>query len=235
MLRVAGTTAQPVARHHARRFLAARVVTTSVYLVRHGAYDHRPSPEGTEASCDHGLSEQGRRQARALHDRLARSGEIRADVLVCSTLPRALQTAQAIAPALGLEPQPAPELCEWDSGNEILGAETFMARFKALAPAQRRTHRFWPGFETIDEFTARVQGKLREIVAAHDGKTVVLVVHGGVVEAAFHHFLGFGPGPFEGGYPAADHTSLTLWRRSSHREDWVQQFANDTQHLSRPA
>lgn len=208
--------------------------TTSIFIIRHGAYHHRPCAEGTEAACDLGLSEVGLAQAQALQRRLAQSGEIRADLLLCSTLPRARQTAEIIAPALGLVPQPVSELCEWDSGNEVLGAEAFSRQFEALDPAQRRVHRFCEGFETIAEFTRRVHGKLQELVESQVGRTLVLVAHGGVVEAAFHYFLGFGPGPFEGGYPASDHTSITLWRRSGRAGDWVQVFANDTWHLRAP-
>ena len=203
---------------------------TSVYLVRHGDYLHRPSPEG-EAASDGGLSALGRQQALALRDRLQRSAEIRPDAFFCSTLPRARETAELIAPALGLSPQALPELCEWESGNEALGAAAFMARFDALDATARRTHRFHPGGETMAEFTRRVQGKLSELVEHFEGRTLVLVAHGGVIEVAFSHFLGFGPGPFEGGYPAAGHTSLTLWRRSGTRPEWVQEFANDTHHL----
>lgn len=204
---------------------------TSVYIIRHGAYDHRPSPEGTEASCDFGLSQAGIRQVQALRSRLERTQEIQADALFSSTLPRARQTAELIAPALRLQPQPLAELCEWESGNERLGMEAFMAALQALKGSERHNHRFWPGFETIREFTHRVHGKLHELVGAHDGKSIVLVAHGGVVEAAFHYFLGMGAHPFEGGYPAAGHTSITHWRRSSTREDWIQDYANDTHHL----
>lgn len=206
-------------------------VPTSVFLIRHAAYEHRASPEGTEAACDGGLSALGRQQAQLLAERLARTGEIKADALFCSTLPRAVQTAELLAPALGLAPQPVQDLCEWDSGNELLGMEAFTAQLRALSAAERASHRFWPGFETLAEFTARVQGRLRELTRIYDGRTLVLVVHGGVVEAAFHHFLGFGPGPFTGGYPAAGHTSITHWRQSTHRDEWVQAFANDTHHL----
>ena len=206
-------------------------MTTSVYIIRHGAYDHRPSRQGTEASCDFGLSELGHSQVQALRDRLMRTGEIKTDALFCSTLPRAKQTAELIAPALGMAPQAFDELCEWESGNEVLGVGAFMQNFSELAPAERRDHRFHPGFETISEFTGRVQRKLHELLGLYEGRTIVMVVHGGVVEAAFHYFLGFGPGPFEGGYPAAGHTSITLWRRSGSREAWVQEFANDTHHL----
>ena len=204
---------------------------TSVFIIRHGAYDRRASAEGTEASCDFGLSELGHTQVQALRERLARTQDVKADALFCSTLPRALQTAELIAPALELKPQPVPDLCEWESGNEILGVEAFMAKFNELSASARRNYRFCSGFETIAEFTKRVQTKLHELVEAYRDKTIVLVVHGGVVEAAFHYFLGFGPGPFEGGYPAAGHTSITHWRKSSARENWVQEFANDTHHL----
>jgi len=206
-------------------------VSTSVFIIRHGAYDHRPSPEGTEASGDFGLSGLGLKQVSALRDRLARAREIQADALFCSTLPRARQTADLLGPSLGLLPQPVPELCEWESGNEVMGVDSFLTRFNELNPTARRNYRFSPGFETINEFTARVHGKLQDLVHAYQDKTIVLVVHGGVVEAAFHYFLGFCPGPFEGGYPAAGHTSITHWKRSSSREAWIQEFANDTHHL----
>lgn len=204
---------------------------TSIFIIRHGAYDHRPSLQNTEAPSDFGLSALGRQQVQALRDRLTRTKEIQTDALFCSTLPRARQTAELIAPVLGVIPQVVAELCEWDSGNEVLGVDAFMEKFRGLTPTERRNHRFHPGFETISEFTGRVHRKLHALINLYEEKTIVLVVHGGVVEAAFHYFLGFGPGLFEGGYPAAGHASITLWRRSSSREDWVQEFANDTHHL----
>jgi broad specificity phosphatase PhoE len=206
-------------------------VSTLIYLIRHGAYDHRPSPQGTEASCDFGLSELGRAQAGALSRRLAQTSEIKADHLFSSTLPRAVQTAEALSTVLRQSPIAMQELCEWESGNEVMGNEAFMARFNGLRGAERRNYRFATGFETIAEFTERVHAKLGELTRRHEDQSLVMVVHGGVVEAAFHYFLGFGPGPFEGGYPAAGHCSITLWKRSGSREDWVQMFANDTHHL----
>lgn len=203
---------------------------SSVFLIRHGAYEHRPSLQG-EAASDLGLSELGRQQARALRDRLVRTQEIQADALFCSTLPRARQTAELIAPVFGLPLQAVPELCEWESGNEVLGVDLFMARFNALSPTQRLHHRFHPGCETLAEFTERVQSRLAELLQAFDEQTLVIVAHGGIIEVAFAYFLGLGRRPFEGGYPAAGHASITLWRRPAARDDWVQEFANDTHHL----
>lgn len=204
---------------------------TSVLLIRHGDYVHRPSPAG-EAASDHGLSPRGLLQAKALHDRLAITPALRADVLVCSTLPRARQTAEAIAPAWGIAALPMPALCEWESGNEALGAEAFAAQFHAVPAPERRHHRFHPGCETMAEFAQRVCTALAALTTRHAGLGLAIVAHGGVIEVAFQHFLGFGPGLFEGGYPAADQASLTLWRHDQGRHDaWVQVFANDTAHL----
>jgi broad specificity phosphatase PhoE len=206
-------------------------VPTSVFLIRHGDYERRPSLTGAEASCDLGLSELGRRQVGALCDRLTRTQEIQPDALFCSTLPRARHTAELLGVSLGMTPREVPEFCEWNSGNEAVGLSAFMERLNALKPAERRVHRFHPGCETIHEFSHRVLGKLDELIAALEGKTFVMVVHGGVIEAAFSYFVGFGQGPFAGGYPAAGHASITLWRRASEKEDWVQEFANDRHHL----
>lgn len=204
---------------------------TSVFLIRHADYDHRPSAAG-EAASDHGLSELGRRQAQALADRLARTREIAADALYCSTLPRARQTAERIAPVLGCTPVALPGLCEWDSGNEAIGIDRFVALFRSLRPEQRRRHRFHPGAETIAEFAERVARTLDGLLAQSERRTIVIVAHGGVVEAAFCHFLGYGPGPYEGGHPAVGQASITLWQRQAADEDWTLEFSNDTHHLA---
>lgn len=204
---------------------------TSVFIIRHGDYLHRPSPQGTEASADLGLSAWGRAQAEALRQRLAGSGDIHADALFCSTLPRARQTAALIAPALGVGPEALAGLCEWESGNEAMDVASFQASFDALAPADRRHHRFHPGCETIAEFTQRVHGQLAQLLADHEGKSLVLVAHGGVLEAAHSFFQSTAPGPFEDAYPAPGHTAITHWHREDPRDAWALVFANDSRHL----
>ena len=206
-------------------------MATSIFIIRHGAYERRPMPGGNEASSDHGLSALGRRQVDALRERLARTGEIRADALFSSTLPRARQTAELIASSVGAQPLALEELCEWESGNEAIDAAEWKAQFDRLSALERRDHRFAPGCETLREFTRRVQGKLADLEARFEGKTIALVVHGGVVRAAFARFVGVDSDLFDGGYPAAGHASITLWRRSDVSRHWVQEFANDTHHL----
>ena len=51
----------------------------------------------------YGVTQLGRAQATALRDHLAVSGRVRADVLLSSVIPRAIETAEIIAPGLGIE------------------------------------------------------------------------------------------------------------------------------------
>ena len=75
---------------------------TNLYLVRHGEAFSNVEPIIGGMHGDKGLTPLGIKQAEKLRDRLAATGEIPADVLIGSTLPRARQTTEIIAPALGL-------------------------------------------------------------------------------------------------------------------------------------
>ena len=71
---------------------------THLYIIRHG----QAISVVQRTTGDPGLSPLGVKQAERLRDRLAASGEIAADILISSTMLRAKQTAEIIAPALGL-------------------------------------------------------------------------------------------------------------------------------------
>ncbi len=75
---------------------------TTLYLIRHGEAVSNVEPIVGGVRGDSGLTPRGVAQAERLRDRLAESHEIDADVLIASTMPRARQTAEIIAPALGL-------------------------------------------------------------------------------------------------------------------------------------
>src|SRR5688500_14004005 len=87
---------------------------TRLVLVRHGeAQSFVDGVIGGAKGCT-GLSALGRKQAAALHDRLARTRELE-DVtsIYTSTLPRASETAELIAPAVGEHVLTSTcELCE---------------------------------------------------------------------------------------------------------------------------
>src|SRR5690606_9684374 len=87
-------------------------------LVRHGdAFAGLSGVIGGERGC-RGLTDLGRRQSEALRDHLATSARARADVLLASTIPRAIETARIIAPGLGIEVAGHEcDLCEVHTGE----------------------------------------------------------------------------------------------------------------------
>jgi probable phosphoglycerate mutase len=96
---------------------------TKLVLIRHGeAQSYLDGVVGGDRGCT-GLSDLGRRQATALRDRLARTGELgEVDALYASSLPRAIETADVIAPALGdLPVKVERDVREFDPGPEADG------------------------------------------------------------------------------------------------------------------
>src|SRR3954454_10986595 len=87
-------------------------------LVRHGdAHAGFAGVISGQTGCI-GLTDLGRQQAEALRDHLASSGRVRADVLLASELPRAIETASIIAEGLGMESfDRACDLCEVHTGE----------------------------------------------------------------------------------------------------------------------
>lgn len=161
---------------------------TRLVLIRHGqAQTHVDGVLGGERTCN-GLSALGRRQAEALRDRLKESGELDpVDALYASTLPRARETAEIIAPALGqLDVRVERDLREFDPGEgDGLTWEEFERRFprpEAFDPHLPRA----PGGESWVQFGARIESALARLVTVHRDQTVVVACHGGVIEQAFH-------------------------------------------------
>ena len=99
---------------------------THLYLIRHGQAINVVQ----KTSGDPGLSPLGVKQAERLRDRLAASGEIATDVLITSTMLRAKQTAEIIAPALGLPIIFDDEVQEQRPGEALnMSEEEFREKF----------------------------------------------------------------------------------------------------------
>jgi len=204
---------------------------TVLTLVRHGQSTgndqlrfggHAPTP----------LSEHGIRQARATAEALARSEPPTA--LYTSDLPRAAQTAERIARALGREAVAEPGLRERSLGeidgllfNEV--AERFPERWRRLR-AQDPSFRPPGGGETIDEVYERVSGTVDRVAREHRGGHVVLVSHALAIFHAFTHICGLGS-PSRGlqVFMLVDNCSLStfVWGRSR----WRIMAVNDCAHL----
>lgn len=206
---------------------------THLYLIRHGEAFGNVTPILAGMRGDRGLTERGVAQAQRLRDRLA-TGEIAADVLIASTLPRARQTAEIIQPALGLPLTLDDEVQELMVGEadgmpnaeawERFGRPDFDA--EPLRPLA-------PGGESWGDFTLRAARALTRITTEHAGKTIVVVCHGGIIDCSFVHFFRM-PGLV---VPPTDfhtrNTSLTHWEHLDRRGRamWRLNSYNDIAHL----
>jgi broad specificity phosphatase PhoE len=216
---------------------------TRLVLIRHG--ESRSTVDqvvGGHEGCT-GLSDRGRRQAEALASRLQDTGELSdASVLLTSILPRAIETAEIIAPALGgLVAKQDCDLCEIHPGEaDGLTWEEFRSRYMP-AEGPRDPYRVWsPGGESWANFMARVGTTLGEVAKRHAGETVVVVCHGGVIEGAFS---AFGNQPLRRPFDVSlENTSITEWRwgdqatipgRPPGEVRWKLVRFNDAAHLHR--
>lgn len=204
---------------------------TTLALIRHGESNVTVNRViGGYRSCD-GLSDLGRRQAEQLRHRLATTGELPADVLIASNFRRAIETADAIAPALGdLAVEIDSGFGEHDPGPDIDGMTfgAFVERFGTPDWAGDPHHDVFPGGETIAEFHLRVGAAISRTVRAHAGRTVVVSCHGGVIDAAFRHLLRTAStGAFE---LQTLNTSITEFRRIP-SGTWRLIRYNDAAHL----
>lgn len=206
----------------------------NLYLIRHG--EAVCNVDGTIAGMrgDVGLTDLGMRQAQRLRDRLATTGEIVADALIASTLPRARQTAEIIAPALGLPiafDDDAQELRPSEADG--LSLTDYLERYGPFIDFREDPyHSLSPGGESWGEFISRVGGFMYRVVREHPGESVVVVCHGGVVDASLLIGLGASstapaPGQFQ-----TRNTSITHWERDriSGLESWRLSRYNDDLH-----
>ena len=189
---------------------------TRIVLVRHG--ESRAQELGILGGHDGctGLSGLGREQVAALRDRLLRTGELSdAAALYASVMPRAIETAEILAPALaGLEVRPECDFCEGHPGEaDGLTWTEFDERFPA-SPRWDADSRRAPGWETWREMGDRVARALESLVERHAGETIVVACHGGVVVHAMLHYLGLGVTGGGRAWIAPDNSSLTEWRFS---------------------
>jgi probable phosphoglycerate mutase len=205
---------------------------TRLVLIRHGeANAFTEQFVAGHKSCT-GLSDHGRRQAAALRDRLARTGELGAvDVLYVSLMERAAETARMIAPALGDLPILQDcGVCEIHPGEEADGLtwDEFRERYSPSETWDPYT-RWAPGAESWAELATRAGTRLTELAATHKGQTVVIACHGGVVESSF---VTFGRLPMRHIYMQAENTSITEWRLPADADQWWLIRYNDAAHLA---
>lgn len=164
---------------------------TRIVLVRHGESKVTVARVvGGPRTCT-GLSELGVRQAERLRDRLAETGEIAATHLVSSAYPRARETAEVLAPALGVEAAVDAEFGEHDPGPDCDGMsfQEFVDRYGMPDWESDPYTETFPGGETIAQFDLRTGTALSRVLREHRGGTIVIVCHGGVIDGLMRFAL----------------------------------------------
>ena len=207
---------------------------TNLYLIRHGeAFTNVESVIGGMQG-DRGLTERGIAQAEALARRLS-TGEIAADVLYASTLPRTRATSEHVAAALKLPIVWDDELHELRPG-EADGMRLEDARAKYAGFSTFLTEPFTPiatGGESWGSFQMRTSAALERIITRHSEQTIVAVAHGGTIDVSFLYMLGLGPQARSRNAFQSQNTAITHWRRvdSYGRMEWQLIAHNDHRHL----
>ncbi len=206
---------------------------TRLILIRHGESRAQVSGRFSGHDTCTGLTDLGRRQAEALRDRLATTGELGAvDVLYTSILARSIETAAIVGPAFDAPIARAEcAWCEIHPGEaEGLTYEEFRQRVPPGADPGDPFHQRVPGGETWAEFYVRAGSRLRRAAREHEGERIVVVAHGGTIGASF---IAFGEVPMRRGTDfthEAINTSVTEWRGTGDR--WRLARFNDAAHLA---
>lgn len=143
---------------------------------------------------DHGvadpeLSMAGQEQARRLADYLAAET---IDAIYCSPLRRARETAAPVAEAFSLPVHVLEGVAEYDrTSNAYVPVEELKASNDPRW-LEIRDGVWTSAEETEQEFVQRVVAASEEVVARHSGQRVLVVCHGGVINAYLAHVLGLG-------------------------------------------
>lgn len=201
-------------------------------LVRHGdAHAGFHGVIGGPRGCT-GLTQRGRQQAAALRDYLGASGRVRADVLLSSVIPRAIETAEIIAPGLGIETFGREcDLCEVHTGvADGLEWAEWGRRYGSFDMEAEPDRVFAPEGESWNGFNERVRQVLEWLAGEYEGRTVVAVCHAGVIMASIRLLVGIGDAR-TGARLAPTNTGLTVWEWEPQPGRWTLHSFNETGHL----
>lgn len=208
---------------------------TRLVLIRHGeSAAQSGSFIGGHKGCK-GLSDLGRRQVEALRRRIERTNEFAgATALHSSILPRAIETAEILSPALGdLAVQQDCDLCEGHPGEaDGLTWDEWRERYSEQVVGRGPYVPWAPGGESWAEVVVRAGRALTCLAEDHRGETVVVACHGGIVEASLRAFMHI---PLEPQWRSeVTNASITEWVFSDpgpNSHAWKLLRFNDAAHL----
>lgn len=155
-------------------------------FVRHAIPVRREVDRGV---ADPELSDAGHEQARRLADYLAAES---IDAIYSSPLRRARETASPVADRFSLPVHVLDGVAEYDrTSNSYVPVEELKANNDPRW-LEIRDGLWTSEDETEAEFVERVVGAAEDVVSRHSGQRILVVCHGGVINAYLAHVLGLG-------------------------------------------
>ena len=209
-------------------------MSVRLLLVRHGhvdfdSRDFTESPRGRQ--YDPPLSDRGKEQARRLADRLSLMDP--PEVIVTSPFRRCLETIAPYLEASGLQAERVDDLGEVFIGDwEGMGFEQIISGDEDLARRFREQEPMFalaPGGESGRELRARVVPAIDRVLHRAGDGIVLVVAHGGVINAYLGHVMNIDHDMFFLPDNASINTVLVEEGRAELR------FLNDVRHLTDPA
>jgi probable phosphoglycerate mutase len=205
-----------------------------LFLVRHGRSDEAAddvveTPRGPQ--WDPPLDEVGRSQVELLTRRLLLM-DPRPEVVYSSTMRRARQTITPYAERSGQEVRYDDDLIEANIGAwESKSFEEIIASDEQMLHRFRNQDAIWhhaPGAESLEGLRRRVWEAVERILGRHRRGNVIIVAHGGVINAYVGEVLGLEQEMFF----LPENTSLNSIVVDGDRRGV--RFLNDDRHLAQP-
>ena len=211
---------------------------TRLVLVRHGqAFCNVDRTIEGLATC-RGLSDLGRRQSEALAFRL-HSERFEPAVVVTSPILRARQTAEILCGILGVQATSEPAFEEIRPGDADGMSWDQYTAFFGNSDGWDPNVPFAPNAESWAIFANRVSKAFDAVTESNEGHTILVITHGGVVDASLFHYFGFDPAVQSPIDFETTNCSLTEWQRRTFRlpnDDELRRWRlvryNDAAHLA---
>lgn len=150
---------------------------TKIYYIRHGQSEDNIAGLTSGAERDAALTDEGRSQAKAAGQAL-RGKQV--DLIVCSPMQRAAETARIVAGEIGYDPAHIIEREEF--------IERFMGTYSGVPHEEYRqaneSGNLHESLETTKSMFDRVSGGL-EWLHGHPAENIVVVAHGGIGRAVW--------------------------------------------------
>ncbi len=164
------------------------ITSGRLLLCRHGQTGFNASLR-FQGQMDEPLSELGRQQARLLAGRLA---EELVDVAYTSDLARAHETATLALAGRGVPLHVDARLREVAFGRwEGMTFAEIKDKYPddVVARERDRVHYAMPGGESLAQLADRVRGFLQDVLPRHESQPVLVIAHGGTVNAVISSLL----------------------------------------------